>query len=242
MADRTIKKLFDKRYSVVQKTVELVNRDKYKNNPVVYVLHDITSIPGDLNLSPDFFYAFVDQLTKEGKKFYPIDQIENDLIRKDCDAVFLTFDDGFASAATVVGTYLAEKKIPFVCFVTSGFVGQPSYLSKSQLQSLVTNPFCIIGAHTETHPLLRFQDEVAKIREIQDAKANLESLIGKAVNYFAFPYGSEYAVDKQSIRIAEEAGYKAAFSTFSFHLPDSTDEKWRYHLPRVTVNESFLKL
>lgn len=67
-----------------------------------------------------------------------------------------------------------------------------------------------VGAHTITHPdLTRIPKEEA-LREMQGSKAWLESIIGKPVDMFCYPYGR---YDEGSKHIAEQVGYKGARTT-----------------------------
>lgn len=87
-----------------------------------------------------------------------------------------------------------------------------------------------IGAHTVSHPILTsLQDDAAR-REIENGKRELEQIIGKPVQLFAYPNGKagkDY--DERHTRMAREAGYLAAFTT-SVGAVTSTQD--RYQLPR----------
>jgi len=89
-----------------------------------------------------------------------------------------------------------------------------------------------IGAHTVTHPILtRLAPEVA-YEEMRRSKAELERLLGKTVDLFAYPNGvpdQDYSADH--VRMAQECGYKAALSTAWGAASVRSD---RYQIPRFT--------
>jgi peptidoglycan/xylan/chitin deacetylase (PgdA/CDA1 family) len=71
-----------------------------------------------------------------------------------------------------------------------------------------------IGAHTVTHPILaRLDDEQART-EMQRSKAELESLLGRPVDLFAYPNGKpgqDYL--PRDAQLARALGFRAAVST-----------------------------
>lgn len=146
----------------------------------------------------------------------------------------VTFDDVPEDMFTNGYPILKKLNIPFTVFVTVDFVGNPGFLSHGQLDVLNAEPLCTIGAHTLTHPRLRDcrQADV----EICGSKNRLEEMIGKPVEYFAYPYGRKSTVSRKNIRSAKAGGYKCAFSTIGADLSDYTSRK-RWFLPRVVVNQ-----
>jgi len=71
-----------------------------------------------------------------------------------------------------------------------------------------------IGGHTVTHPILARLDDAAAQREIEDNKRDLESVIGRPVELFAYPngkYGADF--DERHASMVRAAGYRAAFTT-----------------------------
>jgi peptidoglycan/xylan/chitin deacetylase (PgdA/CDA1 family) len=89
-----------------------------------------------------------------------------------------------------------------------------------------------IGSHTRSHPILTRIDNDSARSEIVSAKSVLEDIAQRPVRYFAYPNGipgDDY--DKRHVRMVEEAGYDAAFSTaWGVAVADSD----RFQLPRFT--------
>lgn len=87
-----------------------------------------------------------------------------------------------------------------------------------------------IGGHTISHPILtRLDDEVARL-EIEVNKRQLEDIIKKTISLFAYPNGKPGGdFDMRHVRMVEEAGYYAAFTT---EVGAATRHHPRYEIPR----------
>ncbi len=151
----------------------------------------------------------------------------------------LTFDDGFASVYTQAAPCLAGNNVPFVAYVTSGYLGKEGYLSRTQLKALAANPLCTIGSHLVTHPMTRFLSPEELKRELLESRLTLERLTGKPVTHLAFPYGSAYACSLRDVRLAKECGYRSAALT----VPTAYDRLLPYpdhSLPRLNMPAQFI--
>ena len=84
-----------------------------------------------------------------------------------------------------------------------------------------------IGSHGCRHLELAKADEKQKCDEIFRSKSQLESLLGIAPEFYAYPYGSYTEPVKGMLR---EAGYRGAVSIFSHALSVTTD---RFCLRRI---------
>ncbi len=104
-------------------------------------------------------------------------------------------------------------------------------MTDKQLKSLHQNGM-EIGGHTVTHPILATLNAQDAEKEIVDNKVELERLLERRVDFFAYPNGMpEQDYLKEHISIVKDAGYKAAVSTPWGVLTKQTD---RYQLPRFT--------
>jgi len=70
-----------------------------------------------------------------------------------------------------------------------------------------------IGAHTLTHPHLDRLDTAAARREISGSKERLESIVGKPVRSFCYPYGD---YNEETKRLVRETGFSRARSVERF--------------------------
>jgi len=85
-----------------------------------------------------------------------------------------------------------------------------SLLMREELQQLVAAGMTI-GAHTLTHPILAQQSPELAWTEIVESRARLESLIGKPIWAFAYPFGDESSVSPGVIAMVKQACFEAAF-------------------------------
>jgi peptidoglycan/xylan/chitin deacetylase (PgdA/CDA1 family) len=145
-----------------------------------------------------------------------------------CPSVVLTFDDGYASVATVVAPILYSYDFPGASFVISGLIGHDAYMTAQQIQwvaSLGIN----IGDHTVTHPNLTSLSAAASEAEIVDAQKTLEPLAGMGVVDFCYPSGR---YDAQVVAQLQAAGFRDAFAE-----TNGAAETWanRFWLSRYEV-------
>lgn len=92
-----------------------------------------------------------------------------------------------------------------------------------------------IQSHTVSHtPLSKITGE-ALASELLDSKLGLEQLLGKPVNYLAYPVGREADFNASSLIAASAAGYSAAFTAQSGVVNEQTD---RWAIPRVGTRNS----
>lgn len=223
-------------YSLFQKTIEL---RLLLNNCLgrVLMFHQIDERQNWKYFSITFssFKKLIESLIETEHKFISLYDIET-TNQLSANAIVLTFDDGYACLQDSVAQYLTDKKIPFAIFATVDFLNNPMYLTSEQLKRLSDNNLCTIGAHSLSHPLLRKLNDKKSKDEILISKSIIEEILVKEVNYFAYPYGSVYAVSNRDIKYAKESGYKLAFSTISACLSKQA-LKERCFLPRININE-----
>lgn len=98
-----------------------------------------------------------------------------------------------------------------------------------QLLKVTRNSLFSIGAHTVNHTMLGAQEEETQRFEIEESKRMIESLLGKQVNAFAYPYGNYNAVTKLLLKNAK---FQYAVSTESKAVTYDAD---LFELPRIQV-------
>lgn len=147
--------------------------------------------------------------------------------------IVITFDD-IPDDMFLNGYPILQKyAIPFTVFIAINFIDKPGFISKEQLLRLSEDKLCTIGAHTLSHPKLRYSRDYKN--EMMMSKKILEEWIGKPVDFFAYPYGRKEVVSKYNRAFAKEH-FKCAFSSVGSPLNDYTiRDKW--FLPRIVENE-----
>lgn len=91
-----------------------------------------------------------------------------------------------------------------------------------------------IGAHTHTHPMLSKLSEDEQRREIAQSRAIIGEKLGIRVDAFAYPFGSRKAFTRTTEKIAEETGFRSAFSFYG-NVTNQRQNLERYNLKRVCV-------
>ena len=122
----------------------------------------------------------------------------------------LTFDDGGASFYTIVADKLETRGIHAACFVTTGYIGRPGFLSVAQIRELDSRGH-VIGSHSATHPF-RFNllSRDAMRHEWTASRQALEDIVGHAVISGSVP-GGYFSRDVG--RVAAESGIQLLFNS-----------------------------
>jgi peptidoglycan/xylan/chitin deacetylase (PgdA/CDA1 family) len=123
--------------------------------------------------------------------------------------VVLTFDDGYADFYTTAYPILAEHGFRAVSYVVSGFVGNPGYMSATQIVSL-DREGVEIASHTMSHVDLTRSSPDELVQQLQQPKAYLQSLLGHPVVDFCYPSGRFNA---EVVQAVAAAGYQTATTT-----------------------------
>jgi peptidoglycan/xylan/chitin deacetylase (PgdA/CDA1 family) len=166
--------------------------------------------------------AFARQMEMVRKHAIPIDIENPPAIESGKQYVGISFDDAFLDVLENAVPELVRQKIPAMIYVIANFLGRtadwwpekaPQRLRKiatrDQLLSAMSENIRI-GSHTLTHPFLTQLSFEAAKQEICDSKSVLESLFGRKVKSFSFPYGD---CDDREARLCREAGYEWAFTS-----------------------------
>ena len=102
-------------------------------------------------------------------------------------------------------------------------------LTVAELRALAANPLFEIGGHTATHPSLPTLTEVDQEDEIVRGSRLLETMLGKPIRSFAYPFGDWLPITRE---IVSDAGFKCAVTGVHRRVK-RTDNK--YAMPRRQV-------
>ncbi|HWE26021.1 MAG TPA: polysaccharide deacetylase family protein, partial [Myxococcales bacterium] len=119
------------------------------------------------------------------------------------DPIILTFDDGYQDAYTTVLPALRAREMKAAFFVVTSFVGHDEahrvvrqeegtarrYLIWPEVRALAAAGM-EIGSHGLTHRRLLDLNADEARRELKDSKEQLEAVLGRPVEIFAYPYNS----------------------------------------------------
>ncbi|MBU3191719.1 polysaccharide deacetylase family protein [Clostridium bowmanii] len=146
--------------------------------------------------------------------------------------IVITFDDGYKDNYTNAYPILKEFGLKATVFVITNTIDtEKNYLTSNEIRSMDSNNMRI-ASHTTAHEQLDKISYSDNVKTMTASKAKLEKILGRNINYFAYPYG----VNNDSTRkAAKESGYKLAFST-QYGWIDKDDNI--YSLGRIFVSSN----
>jgi glycosyltransferase involved in cell wall biosynthesis/peptidoglycan/xylan/chitin deacetylase (PgdA/CDA1 family) len=110
---------------------------------------------------------------------------------------------------------------------------RPSYrgVTGDELRQLASSGLIDIGGHTMTHPALPELSAAGQRQEIRAPKARIESILGRPIESFAYPYGAHSG---ETVDLVRQAGFQRACTTVPGLVQPHTDP---FRLPRVQVED-----
>jgi len=154
-------------------------------------------------------------------------------------SVAITFDDGYKDLYDNVLPTFRKFHIPATVFAIADQLNiqrdeienKKPLLSFEQMKEMLKNGWTI-GSHTKTHANLTTLPRYKCEDEVLESKRILENALDCRIDYFAFPKG---LYDEASIKICEQAEYRAAFSV----KPDSVKVNGNeFILPRISIDRT----
>lgn len=125
--------------------------------------------------------------------------------------VMISFDDTSEEQFTVGAAELDNYGFKGVFFVMTISIGRPGYMSSEQLKALSDNGHVIASHTTDHHNVKKYSGEDWDY-QLAKPKNKLESITGKPVEYFAYPFGEW---NEAAIPELKRRNYKAAFQLSS---------------------------
>jgi peptidoglycan/xylan/chitin deacetylase (PgdA/CDA1 family) len=123
-------------------------------------------------------------------------------------SVVITFDDGYVDNYQYAYPILKEFNLKATVFVISKTIDKRNgYMTSNQLKELQSNGIDI-QSHTLDHEELTTLSYEKQLNTLKESKKTLENLLGKKVNYLAYPYAK---YNDNTIKAAKDAGYVMGF-------------------------------
>ena len=142
--------------------------------------------------------------------------------------IVITFDDGCETDLIVAAPILKEKGFGATFYITVGFLNRPGYMVRVKVRELSYAGFDI-GCHSMTHPYLSDLREADLVREIVEAKHELEQMTGRPVVNFSCPGGRW---SREVARVAMQGGYRSVATSRIAANPSAADP---YSLARIAI-------
>lgn len=147
--------------------------------------------------------------------------------------VVITLDDGYRDLYTAAYPVLRAHGFPAVAYIVPNFVGQPAYVTQSQILEMDRDGI-EIASHTMSHANLAKMSYGAAMNELSQSKRWLEQLVGHPVLDFAYPSGQ---FTQQTVAAVQQAGYSTAV-TEQVSTPHTMADRYRWGRVRVGGGES----
>lgn len=195
-------------------------------------------------VSADAFKTQMRALKESGYRVLTLAETIGELDKPTAEAdasVCITFDDGFLETFECVAAVLTELRFNATFFLVSGLVGltnrwdletrsarEYALMGWKEAKHLVSAGFGI-GSHSVKHPILTALSDAEALHEIHTSKEDIESNLGTAAKYFAYPHGR---FDQRVRDLVAGAGYEAACSTLSGFATAAND---RFALRRIEI-------
>jgi peptidoglycan/xylan/chitin deacetylase (PgdA/CDA1 family) len=145
----------------------------------------------------------------ERKVWVPVEWFEAIVDALPREGVSVTFDDGNASDADYALEILTGAGRRACFFVLAERIGEPGYLTASQISTLHEQGMTI-GSHGLRHVDWRGLPDDGLEAELVDSRRVLEELLGAPVLEAACPFGS---YDRRVLRGLRGAGYRRVYTS-----------------------------
>jgi peptidoglycan/xylan/chitin deacetylase (PgdA/CDA1 family) len=146
--------------------------------------------------------------------------------------VILTFDDGYTDFYTAALPILRAHDFKAVAYIISGYMGQPGYMTASQVAE-ADRQGIEIGSHTMSHPDLARLAAATVHAEVTGSKQSLEAIVGHPVVSFCYPSGrfTSFVVGEVAA-----AGYHDATTT-AFGFVHTMSDRYIWARLRISGGE-----
>ena len=115
-------------------------------------------------------------------------------------------------------------------------------LTWADLRTMAATGLATVGCHTVSHrPLSRLEQKTCEI-EVRAARDRITAELGKAPQFFAYPYGGPGEIGDVAPKIVAKANFEAAFSVNNRMLLGRVDHKVTYLLPRIVLHSEDLSV
>jgi len=149
---------------------------------------------GSLTVDSSFFQQQISYLNDKKYTTITVDDLAHALINHSglpSKPIILTADDGYKDIFDNAFPLLQQYNIKLNLMIPTGLVGGGDYLTWDQIKQMVGSGLITAYDHTWSHASLGNATQDKIHYEISTAKGQLEQNLGKPVNIFAYPYGSE---------------------------------------------------
>ena len=224
---RFLKKSFAKQWKVLSKLRETAHEDDVIKTFRILIYHSIhPSYP--LSIRPANFERQMKYLADNKFRVISLDRLQDFLDAEEKgNFIILSFDDGYADNFDYAFPILKDFNLPAIIFLATRFINQDKFddyyqnarfypglrfLNWKQIDLMLSHGISF-GSHTHSHIDLDNASSEEIEKEIITSKEIIEEKIGKAVHFFAYPFGQLNNINSKAVGILNKFGFKFAFSS-----------------------------
>jgi peptidoglycan/xylan/chitin deacetylase (PgdA/CDA1 family) len=211
--------------------------------PILYYHRVAEDIPPGQGVPPGVFRSQIEYLRQRRYQSIGFDDLA-DYFRTGrslpVKPVIITFDDGYQDTFTQAYPILKTAGFNATVFMVSGFIGgwndweggqeaRAPLMNREQILTMASQGFQF-GCHTRNHKKLIAVELSEAEKEIRMGKKDLEVLLQKPVESFAYPYGD---FNEQIVELVKICGFKAARTV---HTGNTHGEQDLLRLACVKIN------
>ncbi len=178
----------------------------------ILLYHRVGPESDPLTISIDRFREDMQYLAESGYRTITLEQAREHLLGNKPilgNPILLTFDDGYLNNYTNAFPILRQYSMVASFFIITGMIGQENRIAIPQLREM-TSAGMSFGSHTVSHrPLAELADDEPS-RELVQSKSALEDILGKTVDFIAYPCGS---YNQNVLQATHDAGYQGGLTT-----------------------------
>lgn len=193
-----------------------------KINIPILVYHNLSMIPGSMNMTPAKVEAEIKLLKDNGFTIIPlkeaVEYLQGTRASLPSKAVVITADDGWESDYKYLFPIVKKYNIPVTLFIYPETISAgKNALTWDQLKEMQATGLFDVQGHTYSHPNFKVMkrhlspDKYATFvtKELVSSKKILEDKMNKKIDYLAWPFG---IYDDYLEAQAANAGYVMAFT------------------------------
>lgn len=170
-------------------TVEILQKAEV---PVLCYHRISESAKGDYSVSPATFEAHMKVLADSGFRSVLPDQLYDYLVFNKVlpeKPVIISFDDSRAEHFAVAAPIMEKYGFRGAFFIMTITYNKKNYMSTEQIKELAKKGHTI-GLHSWDHTMAtKYREETDWQQQVVNPKAKLEGIMGKPVDYWAYPNG-----------------------------------------------------
>lgn len=180
--------------SIIEKPIENnVAQMMQKKEIPVLCYHRIEAGRNDAySVSPDLFASHLKALSDSGYNSILPDELYNYLKYNATlpdNPFMITFDDSRKEHITIAAPELAKHNFKGAFFIMTVTNNKKNYLTRDEIAQLA-NEGHTVGLHSWDHVMVtKYTDSTFWKKQVLDPQNKLEDMIGKPVNYWAYPNG-----------------------------------------------------